>query len=219
VSKERAETSSLMVFMVALVVVAMNGRGLTSPRSCAAQSIETGGAPFYDSGAADRIVLDGAQNTAEMALALVHAVNHAKYAKEGKGAKINSDSRGEYVRKMLEEEGVATIASIEMKQDLQAAGKAITARCALEAEYRAAYEKAVDGLKKSKASASPAELDAAGKAAARAAVRDAFATGKVVTADTGERYPEYYGTVWDRAHSATTKQGGTGGHPARSKGS
>jgi len=74
-------------------------------------------------------------------------------------------------------------------------------------------------LKKSKPSASPADLDVAGEVAGRATVREAFATGKIVTANGGERYPEYRGSLWDRQRSATTKPGGTAGHPASPKGS
>ncbi|HSD10664.1 MAG TPA: DUF6782 family putative metallopeptidase [Candidatus Binatia bacterium] len=200
------------MLVAATVLAVINMHGLTPTHSCAAQSTENGGASFYDS-APGKIVLDGAQSPEEMALTLVHEASHAKYER-GKAANIDGDARADYVRKMLDEEVTAIVASIEMKQDLEGAGNAITTRYPFEAEYHAAYGKALEELKKSKPAVPQAELDSAAKAAGRAAVRDGLGTGKVLTVNNGEKYPDYYGDAWDKRHE-TRKSGSAGGHSAR----
>jgi hypothetical protein len=184
-----------------LVFVGIDLRCPTPTLSCSAQSIEMGGASFYAS-ETGKIDIGGAQSAEDMALALAHEVIHAKYDKEGQRANISIDTRADYVGKMVEEEAAGVVGSIEVKRDLQAAGRTVTATSPLEAEYAAAYKKALDELKESKPSANSAALDAAGKAAGLEAVRNGFKTGKVVTADTNERYPDYCGKAWDKEHTA-----------------
>jgi hypothetical protein len=211
--REGAGATRLVVLVAAAVLALVDVRGLTVIRPCAAQSVGSRGASFYDSDSGT-IVLDGAQSPQDMALALVHEASHAKYEKEGKAAKISSDARADYVRKMLDEEVAAVAASIEVKWDLQGEGKTITTRYPLEAEYRAAYARALEELKKSRREASPAELDLAAKASAIGVLRDGFRTGKVVITHPGEKYPDYYGAAWDKKHEAR-RPGVDGDHSAR----
>jgi hypothetical protein len=155
-----------------------------------------------------KIVLDA--NTAElMALKLAHEANHAMAAAAGKTPDINKETRDDYVRKMLEEEVVGTVGPIELKLALAKKGKTITATFPLEGEYVAAYNKAVEDIKKSNPSATDADLEAAGRKAGYEAVKKGFETGKVVASvKVGGRsltYPEYYGKSWDDAHPRPTK--------------
>lgn len=143
-------------------------------------------------------------NTAEaLALELVHEANHAKQSKEGKTADINKDSREDYVKKMLAEEVQGTVNSIELKLALVKKGKKISATYPLEAQYVAAYKKAVAALKKSNPGATEAELDAAGRKAGSDAVKKGFDTGKVVTSTSNQKYSDYYGKEWDKKHPKT----------------
>jgi hypothetical protein len=146
----------------------------------------------------NKIVIDSSKGAEALALTIAHEANHAFFDKTGKTANIDKDTRADFVRKMIEEEAVGTVASIQMKKDLQAAGKTITATYPLEKEYDAAFKKAVEDLKAAKPSATQAELDAAGEKAGLDAVRNGFLTGKVVTSNTKEKYPDYYGRAFDR---------------------
>ena len=146
-----------------------------------------------------KITLGPPYDAEDIALTLAHEGNHARADKEGRSADVKKDTRADYVRKMVEEEAIGTVASIEVKNALEKKGKTITATFPLEKEYDDAYKKAVDALKKAKPGASEAELDAAGKKAGLAAVKKGFETGKVVTGNTHEKYPDYYGKDWDAA--------------------
>ncbi|MGH7806258.1 MAG: DUF6782 family putative metallopeptidase, partial [Candidatus Binatia bacterium] len=146
----------------------------------------------------NKIIVNDAKSADAMALTIAHEANHTKFDKEGRSADIDKDSRDDYVNKMIEEEAVGTVASIEMKKDLQAAGKTITASYPLEREFNAASKKAIDDLKKANPKATAAELDAAGKQAGLDAVRSGFKTGKVLTSNTKETYPDYYGKAHDK---------------------
>jgi len=139
-----------------------------------------------------KIVLDA--NTAElMALKLAHEANHAMAAAAGKTPDINKETRDDSGRKLA----------------LAKKGKTITATFPLEGEYVAAYNKAVEDIKKSNPSATDADLEAAGRKAGYEAVKKGFETGKVVASvKVGGRsltYPEYYGKSWDDAHPRPTK--------------
>lgn len=153
---------------------------------------------------------------------------------EGKDKNISTMSREDYVAAMLDEEVKGTCLSIETKMELEAAGQKVASKFPLEDEYRAAYDKATGGKKDDaktapkdgKKEADPAgssasgaaeapkadapkaggkELDPAGKKAGYDAVLKGFKDGLVVTSNTNEKYPDYYGSAWDKANKGKTK--------------
>jgi Zn-dependent peptidase ImmA (M78 family) len=170
-----------------------------------------GGDGSFFSAKDNKIVINDAKTADQIALTAAHEVNHALFDKEGRGADIDKDSRADFVRKSIEEEAIGTVASIQLKKELQAAGKTVTATYPLEKQFNAASEKAVDELKKSKPTATAAELDAAGKAAGLDAVVNGFKTGKVVTSTTKETYPEFYGQQFDAKHAPKAPEPGAAG--------
>lgn len=148
-----------------------------------------------------RIVLNPPYDPEELALKFLHEVNHAIFSIDGKTADPTTMSRDEYIAKMIEEEVAGTVLPIEFKRALAEAGTPIAATFPLEAEYDAAYAQAVQDLKNANPSATPAELDKAGRDAGAAAVKDGFETGKVTASVLANgkvvTYPEYYGMAWD----------------------
>ncbi|MGH7806256.1 MAG: hypothetical protein ACREQJ_18050 [Candidatus Binatia bacterium] len=171
-----------------------------------AATITNAGASFYDSGAG-KIVVDEGATAEELALAVVHAAHHARSDKDGSRAKVERETRARYVEKMLAEEAAAVAAAIETKRDLQANGKTVLFRNPLEREYDEAYRRAVARLRQSTASPGVGDLEAAAKAAARAAVHRGFVTGKVVSATTARTVPDYYARTWARSHPSQQRGG------------
>jgi Flp pilus assembly pilin Flp len=148
-----------------------------------------------------RIVLNPPYDPEELALKFLHEVNHAIFSIDGKTADPTTLSRDEYVARMIEEEVAGTVLPIEFKKALAQAGTPIAATFPLEAEYDAAYAQAVQDLKNANPSATPSELDKAGRDAGAAAVKNGFETGKVTASVLANgkvvTYPEYYGMEWD----------------------
>jgi hypothetical protein len=159
-----------------------------------------GGGSYWDG---SKVVVDRNESTQEAALTLVHEVNHSKATLDHTGADIAKDSRSDYVRKMLDEEVKGTVDSIKTKNELLAAGHTVSASFPLETQYNKASQDAVDALKKSDPHATPAALAAAGEKAGTAAVLKGFQDGSVVTSNTKEKYPDYYGSGWDGQHPKT----------------
>lgn len=162
--------------------------------------LQPGDGYFFDP-VGKRIVLNPPYDPEELALKFLHEVNHAIFSIDGKTADPTTMSRDDYVAKMIEEEVAGTVLPIEFKRALAEAGTPITATFPLEAEYDAAYTKAVQDRKNANPSATPAELDKAGREAGAAAVKDGFETGKVTASVLANgkvvTYPEYYGMDWD----------------------
>lgn len=157
----------------------------------------SGGGSFWDG---NKIVIDRNHSTERAALAVVHEVNHARAELEKTGADIAKDTHDDYVRKMLEEEVKGTVDSIKTKNELVAGGTAVTATYPLESKYNDAYKSAVDDLKKADPKAGEPALKAAGEKAGSDAVMKGFKEGSVVTSNTHEKYPDYYGKDWDGHH-------------------
>ena len=166
----------------------------------------TAEASFYDS-AAGKIVVDERGTAEEMALAIAHAAHHARSAEAGSRANGERETRADSVAKMIAEEAAAVVATIETKRDLEASGKTVLSQNPLEREYDEAYRRAVAWLRQSTASPSASELDAAGKAAARAAVHKGFATGNVVSAATARTLADYYARAWARSQPSLPREG------------
>lgn len=148
-----------------------------------------------------QINLNSDKSPTSLALTLIHEGNHARYHKEGIGANVMTDTRLDYVNKMIEEETVGTVASIELKNRLNQQGYNIVSTYPAEREYNAAYAKAVNDLKAANPAATAAELEAAGHQAGLDAVRKEFNDGvNIVTSNTHEKYRDYYGNSWDSNH-------------------
>jgi hypothetical protein len=156
-----------------------------------------GGGSYWDG---NKIVIDRTRPVDRNALTLVHEINHAKASIDGPKADIAKDTRADYVTKMLDEEVRGTVDSIKAKNELVASGKTITATYPLEAKYNEAYKKGVEDAKKANPKATDAELKAAGEKAGYDRVLKGFQDGEVTTSTTGVKYPDYYGSAWDRAH-------------------
>ena len=190
---------------------------------------QAGGGSYYDS-SSKSMVLDSSLNAEQVALNFVHEMNHAEFDKDGKGAhgkdkNLSTMGREDYVKSMLDEEVEGTCLSIETKMELETAGQKISSKYPLEDEYRAAYEKATgkSGAKKedgkrpdakdgdkggAKPDAAKIEakgLDEGGKKVGRAAVLKGFQDGRVLTSNTNEKYPDYYGKAWDKANKGKKK--------------
>lgn len=161
-----------------------------------------GGGSYWDG---KQIVIDRTQSTEEAALTLVHEMNHAEASQGGTTGNITTQPRADYVKTMLSEEVKGTVDSIKAKNELVAAGKKVTATFPLEAEYNAAYNKAVDDCKKANPKASAADLTAAGEKAGYDRVMKGFKDAEVTTSTTHERYSDYYGNAWDKAHPPAKK--------------
>jgi hypothetical protein len=140
------------------------------------------------------MTLDTTETPEDSALTFVHEMNHARYDIERRSANhnIGSLTREAYVSGMLDEEVEGVILAIEAKGEIVAGGTAVAARPPLEGAYTRAYQAAITGGK----NATEAKADG------RTAVRAAFVNGTVVTSNTHESYPVYYGKGWDNAHPA-----------------
>jgi hypothetical protein len=153
-----------------------------------------GGGSFWDG---SRMVI-GDTKVEDAALAVVHEVNHARSTLDGTKPDPKALTKDDYVRKMLEEEATGTVDSIKTKNELVAAGVAITARFPLEAKYNEAYKKASEDLAKANPKATPAQLRAAGEKAGFARVLKGFEDGEVKGSKSKKPYPEVYGNRWDK---------------------
>jgi hypothetical protein len=161
----------------------------------------SGGSSFWDG---KKIVLDRTVSTEQLALDVVHEVNHTKSTLAGTTPDIMKLTRDDYLKGMLDEEARGTVDSIKTKNELVAAGVSITANFAREAEYNAAYKKATEDLTKADPKATPAELKAAGEKAGADAVLKGFKDGSVLTGTRPQiPYPDYYGKEWDKRHPPT----------------
>jgi len=160
----------------------------------------TGGGESYWDAQQRQIVIDAAHDPQQAALTLVHELHHARASLVGDKPDVLHDTRDEYVRGMLEEEALGTIASIETKRELVANGQTVTALFSQEDAYTEAYEAAVDAAEQSNPQLSAAELHARGTDAGRRAVLQRFLDGDVLASRGEVRYPDYYGAAWDQNH-------------------
>ncbi len=154
----------------------------------------------YDSGT-NSTNLDPSEDTTTSALTFVHEMQHAQEANEGTSGDIENQSRDEYVDEMLQEEVDGTVRSIEARNELAENGTDVSnAHFPLENEYQTAYDQAVADARAADPDISDADADAAGRAAGRQRVQDGFENGEVVTSNTNDSYPDYYGDSWDGHH-------------------
>ena len=148
------------------------------------------------------MMLDTTENVTESALTFVHEINHAKYDLTGKSADVHALSRDDYVKQMVAEEAEGTVKSIEAQEELHEAKVNVShASFPLASQYQQAYKDAVKNAKASNPHISAAELRQMGRDAGKARVTKGFMDGEVVTSNTQEKYPDYYGKYWDAVHT------------------
>lgn len=123
------------------------------------------------------------------AAVLVHEANHARYTAEGRSADINVPDRDTYVTTAIDEEIDGTVQQILAAKEFRNAG-ATLGNQAGEPQYDAAYQRVIRN------GGSQAEAQQAGYQA----VHDEFYNGGIHTSNTGQTYPDYYGSAWDRVH-------------------
>jgi excinuclease UvrABC ATPase subunit len=161
-----------------------------------------GGGSYYDS-ATNKMVIDSHHAADRAALAFVHEMNHAEYHHKGISADVKAMDRDTYIKKMVQEEAEGVVKSIEAKQELVEAKEKITATYPLEAEYEKAYKEAVDAEKKANPKATADDLKKKGREAGCKRVVRGFMDGEIVTSNTSQTYPDYYGSYWDKANAKT----------------
>ncbi len=123
------------------------------------------------------------------AAVLVHEANHAQYTQEGRHADVDNPDKDAYVTGAVDEEIDGTVQQILAAKEFRNAGATLGNQPG-ESEYNAAYQQVMRN------GGSQAEAQQAGYQA----VRDEFYNGGIVTSNTHQPYPEYYGDGWERAH-------------------
>jgi hypothetical protein len=157
-----------------------------------------GGGSYYD-GSASKMVIDANHSPERASLSFVHEMNHAYYDKEGKTADASTESREDYVKKMVDEEAEGVVKSIEAKIELEGTDVSTTGLSyPLETEYRTAYKKCYDDAIAAKKPED--EAKAMARIAGMARVKKGFMDGEVVTSTDGKSYPTFYGDYWDSVH-------------------
>jgi len=161
-------------------------------------SFADGNGSYWDD---KKIIISRSESVNSAALTIVHELHHARSTKSGTTGKPKTDKREDYVKKMVEEESVGTVKSIQAKNELVAQGEKISDTFPLESQYNKSYAKGAEDYKKANPDAAAADIDTAGQKAGLDAVRKGFNEGTVVTSNTNEKYPDYYGKDWDDANS------------------
>lgn len=166
---------------------------------------KTGKGRYYDPGA-NEMVLDTKGSDTRAALSFVHEMNHALYKHKGWRASIRGTTRADYVKKKVTEEAEGAIKSIEAKIELE--GTKISVKglsYPQEKEYRKAFNDAVEAATKKDPKASAEDLKRIGRKAGKKRVIKGYMEGAVVTSNTKETYPDYYGKAWDKANKKKGK--------------
>ncbi|MBI4523606.1 MAG: type VI secretion system tip protein VgrG [Deltaproteobacteria bacterium] len=160
-------------------------------------------------GSTNTMNLDPTESPMDSALTFVHEMNHAEAHHEGRSPDINDPNRNNYVNGMVGEESEGTVRSIQARDELADAGHDVSGSSfPLQNEYHDAYNQAVADARAANPNASAEELDAAGRAAGTNRVNQGFQNGEVVTSNTNQSYPTYYGNAWDGAHPPPAGGGG-----------
>jgi type VI secretion system secreted protein VgrG len=142
--------------------------------------------------------LDPSEDSTTSALTFVHEMQHGQEHHEGTSGDINDPNRTNYVNEMLQEEVDGTVRSIEARNELAENGTDVSnAHFPLENEYQQAHDQAIADAQAANPNISDEEAEAIGRAAGRQRVEDGFRNGEVVTSNTNQSYPDYYGNAWD----------------------
>jgi hypothetical protein len=167
-----------------------------------AEKAKKAGAEFYTGPAGKgsvtsgkKIIIDKNQSVEQAALTYVHEAHHATNPKPD-AKKVKKD---EYVKAMVKEEADGTVLSIQTKNELKAAGVDTKgAKFPLEDEYNAAKKKAIGDARKKDPKISDADAEKIGLEAGAKRVQEGFMKGEVITSNTKEKYPDYYGKDWEK---------------------
>jgi type VI secretion system secreted protein VgrG len=154
----------------------------------------------FDSGT-NTTNLDPSEDPTTSALTFVHEMQHGQEHHEGTSGDIQNQSRNDYVNEMLQEEVDGTVRSIEARNELAANGTDVSgAHFPLENQYQQAHDQAIADARAANPNISDEEAAQIGRAAGRQRVEDGFRNGEVVTSNTNQSYPDYYGNAWDGQH-------------------
>lgn len=147
------------------------------------------------------IVIDANHEPLRAALSFVHEINHANVWHQGKRPDIQFQSKDTYASLRVEEEAEGVVKSIIAKIELAEAGLDVS-RLAypLESVYVEAYEQSRSGASQRERGIPNDELDTISRTAGTEAVIEGFMNGRVLTSNTLESYPNYYGHCWQKAH-------------------
>jgi hypothetical protein len=156
----------------------------------------------YYSDVHNRITIESTWPPEVRAGTVVHEVNHARNRNTPDPKKMK---REEYVHAAIEEEVNGTVLEIKSHQQLQRS-RGRTNRpsdIGLQRAYEQAYREAVarENALRTRTGLPPLSAEEAerwGTRAGRRRVRQAYDNGEVVTSNTGQRYPDYYGDGYDR---------------------
>jgi hypothetical protein len=140
----------------------------------------------------DNVWLDLELPESDIVDVLVHELQHVVNAREGRTGDIGGDDRATYVDKTLEDESWAQGAMIV--HGLQAGGEGIEAKV-FKAHLQSADPSLAAAVSEGRADVDWARVEALARAYARTQFEETYRTST-----TGERYPDYYGGSWDRAH-------------------
>jgi hypothetical protein len=149
-----------------------------------------------------KIVVDRNESVEKAALTYAHEIHHA-VTPPVDPTKV---TRENYIKSKVKEEVDGTCVSIEVNNELKAAGVDTKgAKFPLEDKYNEAKTKAIDEAKRKDPKTSKEDLERIGREAGRKKVDEGFVNGDVVTSikdSTGRKLPyvEYYGKSWDDAN-------------------
>jgi hypothetical protein len=147
----------------------------------------------------NQIIIDSNQGELLAALTLVHEVTHARFFHDGSASNVLSVDRKEFVKKKVEEELNAVGSSIEAQMELEAAGvDTSNMNGPLESLYRQAYEKVMGSSGAGDTRPDDQALQSLARTAGRMRVFIALMNGQVVTSNTQQTYPDYWGSEWDK---------------------
>jgi len=178
-----------------------------------AVNFKAGGGSYYNS-SSNSMVIDSNEAAIDSALTFVHEMNHAKYDHQKISADVKSLSRNEYVKKMVEEEAEGTVKSIEAKIELEGTKIDVSkASFPLEQKYREVYKAAADAARAKLPKhrgligtmIDEERLKEVGRKAGNERVIKGFMDEEVVTSNTKESYPNYYGKFWDKVNKKSKK--------------
>jgi hypothetical protein len=134
----------------------------------------------------------------QAALSFVHEVFHAQADKEHRTGDPKTQTREKYLETMFNEEVQATIAAINVRQELSKAGAEVVLAPS-ESAYFKGRTAAKKQLREQKPDASPEELEAAAAEGGYNALLARYVSGEARGSRDGRTYLEIYGSAWDNA--------------------
>lgn len=136
----------------------------------------------YDPGRNAMILGDGYVDSST----IIHESSHAQWDAEDRNVDVTETSREDYVANCLRDETEAVASEVHYAKEQREAGMDVRVSRA-EKDYDAAYDAAIEG------GSTPDEAARAGEDA----IYELFTSGYYETSNTGDSYPDYYGSHWD----------------------